>query len=208
MNIDIHGQGAHAAFPHTGIDSIHLASQIVLGINSIIPRNIDNSKRSVLTITGIECPLSYNSMPGSVRLIGTMRTLDPDAGESIIRLVTELCHAYCGIYGASCQVEFIKGYKMVSSTPEVALATRKLLIDLFGEDKVLEPTPLMGGEDFSEYLEHVPGCYFRSGTRKYKKDGTVMPAHSSGYEFNDDSLLPSIMAQVAIAMNAGEMLGD
>ena len=206
LNITINGRGVHAAFPQNGIDIILLASQIVVGISSIIPRCIDNSKRSVLTITGIECPLTYNSIPESISLIGTMRTLDSNAGAIIIKRVTDLCNNYCSIYGASCDVEFIKGYDIVSSTPSIATATRKVLIGEFGESNIIEPTPLIGGEDFSAYLHKVPGCYFRSGTRKRKKDGSVMPPHSSGYEFNDDSLLPSIKAQVAILMNASNML--
>lgn len=206
MRIELSGKGGHAAFPHSGTDCILLASQIVVGINGIIPRFIDNAKRSVLTVTGITSPMAYNSFPDSVTLIGTMRSLDKDAEALIIRKVTELCQSYARLFEASCSVTFTKGYDLVSSDPVIAAAVRKTLTEEFGEAHVKEPVPLMGGEDFSSYLARVPGCFFRSGTRTVKSDGSVSPPHCSSYEFNDDAILPSVKAQVSVLLNVPGMI--
>ena len=202
FDIEVLGKGVHAAFPQSGVDSVLLASNIVVALNTIIPRSIENSRRAVLTVTGINSASSYNSIPDSVHLMGTIRVLDRSCEELLLTRVREITEGLCATYHAQCRVEIHKGYDLVESTPTVANAVRQVLVRHFGEDKVIEPVPLMGGEDFSAYLAHVPGCYFRAGTRKVKADGSVAPPHSSLYEFNDASLPYAIESQVRVLLEA------
>lgn len=206
LHIRITGRGAHAAFPQTGVDSILLAANLVVALNTVIPRYIENSKRAVLTITGIRSSCSHNSMPETVELMGTIRILDRACERFLLTKVREISEGLCGVYQARCEVELQKGYDMVESTPAVASAVRSILITHFGEDHVKEPVPLMGGEDFSAYLNEAPGCYFRAGSCRRKPDGSVSPPHSSDYEFNDAALPTAVEAQVRILLELSETL--
>lgn len=206
LHIRITGKGAHAAFPQTGVDSILLAANLVVALNAVIPRYIENSKRAVLTVTGINSPSSHNSMPETVELTGTIRVLDRACEELLLAKVREISEGLCGLYHAHCQVDIQKGYDMVESTPAAAAAVRDILADRFGADHVIEPVPLMGGEDFSAYLHKVPGCYFRAGARRRKPDGSVSPPHSGDYEFNDAALPTAIEAQVRILLEIADRM--
>lgn len=206
FDIQIIGKGAHAAFPQSGVDTVLLASNVVVALNGIIPRSIDNAQRCVLTVTGIQSACSYNSIPDVVHLLGTIRMLDRRCEAELLTRVREVVQGLCSIYHAQCEIDIRKGYDLVESTPRIAEAVRSVLAAHFGSGKVIEPVPLMGGEDFSAYLHEVPGCYFRAGTRKVKPDGSVAPPHSGGYQFNDESLPYAIEAQTRILLEVPAMI--
>ena len=208
FDVELLGKGAHAAFPQTGVDTVLLAAHVVTALNELIPRCIDNRCRAVLTVTGIQSPRTYNSMPDAVSLQGTIRILDRACETLLLTRVREVIEGLCHTYRAHCKIDLRKGYDLVESTPALAEAVRRVLVRCFGEEHVVEPTPLMGGEDFSAYLKVVPGCYFRAGTRKRKPDGSVSPPHSSTYEFNDDSLPYAVEAQVRVLLEVPAQVGS
>ncbi|MEG0020081.1 MAG: amidohydrolase, partial [Oscillospiraceae bacterium] len=206
FDLNITGMEAHAAFPFNGIDSILLASNVVVALNSIIPRTVDNAQQAVLTITKFNGGNAYNIMPEKVTLGGTLRVLDSRCEKSLLEKIPQVSAGICAVYGAKCEFVLHEGYNIVENDEKAAAAVRQVLESHFGAENILTPEPLMGGEDFSEYLKEVPGCYYRFGIRKPKADGSICQAHKSHYEFNDDALKYTIESAVRVLLEAPALL--
>lgn len=206
FDIELTGKQAHAAFPFNGIDSILTASQIIYALNTIIPRSVDNSMRAVLTVTQIHGGNTHNVIPEKVSFGGTIRMLDTRCEDVILEQVKLTAENTARMHGAECSVVFEKGYALVNNDEKAAFAVHQVLAKHFGEDHVAEPVPLMGGEDFSAYLQKAPGCYYRIGIRKVQEDGGVYQPHTSRYVFNDDAFKYSIESVVRVLLEVQGML--
>lgn len=207
FDVELTGKEGHAAFPFNGVDSILTASQIITALHTIIPRSVDNSMRAVLTVTQIHAGNTHNVIPEKVTFGGTIRMLDSRCEETILNRVRNVCQHTAAMNGAECSVVFDKGYGVVENDPKAAEAVRKVLTTRFGADHVVEPVPLMGGEDFSAYLGVVPGCYYRVGIRTVQEDGSVAQPHTARYIFNDDALPYTIESVVRVLLETPALLG-
>lgn len=206
FDIDIKGRNAHAAFPFNGIDSLLIASNIVVALNGIIPRYINNAQRSVLSVTQIHGGNAHNIIPENVSIAGTIRILDKACERVLLERVRTITEGICAMHGASCELKLEKHYGLVESDAQAAAGVKQILETHFGKENVKEPVPLMGGEDFSAYLQEVPGCYYRAGTRKVNETGEACPPHQSRYQFNDASIPYAVESVSSILLEISDML--
>lgn len=202
FDVTIHGKGGHAAFPHTGTDSVLAAAVLVTELNTLVSRVLDSTHRSVITVTRIEGGSSYNSMPEEVRLSGTIRSLDQASGELLTSRLRTVSEHICASHGASCQVSIEQGYPVLINDPPLVSFVSQALKERFGEDRVLSAGAVLGGEDFAVYQQKVPGCFYRTGSAKPKPDGTVSPTHQSRHETNDMALRYAVEAGLEILFQA------
>ena len=209
FDIWIRGRGAHAAFPHLGADSVLAAAALIMELNTIVSRSLDSGKRSVLTVTKLEGGNSYNSMPEEVRLGGTIRTLDEDAGALLAERVRTVSEHVCASHQTTCQVDIKQGYPILKNDLQAAALVAQTLRENFGEERVLCADAVLGGEDFATYLQKVPGCFFKAGSIKRKPDGTAYPTHQSRHEMNDKALRYAMEAGLAVLFRAaGQAYAD
>src|SRR5688500_619606 len=117
LKIVVRGKGGHAAAPHKAIDPVLTAAHVVVGLQSIVSRQVSPRQSAVLTIGVIQGGTKGNVIPEIVMLQGTVRTLDPDVREQMPARITTLVEGICAAYGASAEVEYSRGYDVLVNEP-------------------------------------------------------------------------------------------
>ncbi len=183
IEITISGRSSHGARPHEGIDAVYIASQIVIGIQSLISRAVDPVNPAVVTIGKISGGSKSNVIAEEVKLEGTVRTLDQKSQQNIKQLIEKVTASYTKPFGATYSLKYKKGASPLYNHPELASILKPSLLNAAGENNVNPFYPQMVAEDFSEYSEKIPGFYFLLGTR-LPWEKTASPLHSA--KFNPD----------------------
>ena len=188
FDLTIIGRGGHAAMPEHCIDPIIVASHVISALQTIPSRNTHPVDSVVISVTKIHAGDAYNIIPDSVSIHGTVRTFLPETQSELPLSFLRIAEGVCNAFGATCELNYMKGYPAtINSTNETEISA-KAAIDLVGQEKIeRNPIPSMVTEDFSYMLQARPGCYVWLGTGPGKGDEGCM-LHSSNYDFNDDIL--------------------
>jgi len=188
FDITITGRGSHAAMPHQGADPIIAAFQIGSAMQMIVSRNLSPLSAAVVSVTQVHAGDTYNVIPDTCRLAGTVRWFDPAAGEAVEKRLAQIVTSLALGLGCTAETKFEKRYPAtVNSGAEAAFAAqvvRELDPGLLLVD-VVEPS--MAAEDFSFMLEKCPGAYLWLGAGR---TGENPGLHSPRFDFND-AILPS-----------------
>ena len=187
FDITVKGKGGHAAQPHDTVDAIVIASLIVMSLQTIVSREVNPLHPSIVSVGKIAGGSVPNAVADSATLLGTIRTTETHVRKQIKAGIQRISNAAGILHNASVEVEFIEGYPSVINTVEESKIARQAIVNIIG-DKALVDTRYvtMGGEDFSFYLEKIPGCLIRLGAQK--KGLENVPAHSSTFDFDEDAL--------------------
>ena len=194
FKITIHGKGGHAALPHTSIDPVPIACQMVQGFQTIISRNKKPVDAGVISVTMIHTGEATNVVPDSCELQGTVRTFTLEVLDLIEARMREVAEHTCAAHQATCEFEFVRNYPpTVNSAPEAEFA-RRVMQGIVGEANVLAQEPTMGAEDFAYMLQVRPGayCFIANGEGAHRMHGHgegPCTLHNASYDFNDD-LIP------------------
>ncbi len=188
FSIKVFGKGTHASKPHMGIDTVLVASQIVNTLHHIVSRKVDPIDPAVLTIGMIKGGEAENIIPEVVELKGTVRTLNEDVRKKIPVWMEEALEGITAAYGGKYEFNYEEGTPPLINDEETALFAIEELVKILGREKfVYLQKPSMGGEDFAEYLNFIPGVYLRLGTGNRAK-GTLFPLHNSKFDVDEDAL--------------------
>lgn len=181
FRITIEGKGGHAAKPHETQDPTVMAAHLVTALQTVVSRNSDPTKQVVLSVTSLQTSsTTYNVIPASVELRGTIRTLDPGKRDLAEARLKEITQGIMAAFGGTADIWFERGYPvMVNSEAETEFAAEAATA-VTGQ---CEEAPLvMGGEDFAYLLEARPGAYILVG------NGDSAPVHHPDYDFNDEAI--------------------
>jgi carboxypeptidase Ss1 len=172
---------------------------MITALQGVSGRMIDPVKPFVISVCSIHSGTKENIIPDEALLSGTIRTLDDDTRKRAIRLVREVSQAVSSSFGAKCEIEFIKDpYPITFNDERVTQEAIEVLRKIEGM-KTAEIDPVLGGEDFSRFLERAPGTFYFLGTRN-KKKGCVYPNHSSRFKIDEDVLKYGTVSLVALAL--------
>jgi amidohydrolase len=187
LYITIRGNGGHAAAPHLTVDTILVASHLVVSLQQIISRNRNPLSPSVLSITSVQGGHTTNVIPSEVKLMGTFRAMDEEwrfrAHELIRKQATELVHSM----GAEIDLHIDVGYPMVynnEALDRVARAEARAYLD---PERVLETEVRMGAEDFGYYTRQIPGCFYRLGVMNVEK-GITAGVHTPKFNIDEGAI--------------------
>jgi amidohydrolase len=182
FDITLTGKGGHAAKPHDCIDTMVVAAQVIVMMQTIASRNVDPLKNVVVSICAVEGDSpAYNVIPQKVVLKGTVRTLDPAVQDYVERRVKEIAEGTAMTLGAKAEVDYRRGYPVTMNTPENTVFAEDVARAVSGAvDTGLEP--LMGAEDFSFMLNERPGAYIFVG------NGDTAMVHHPAYNFDDTAI--------------------
>ncbi|MBB1624052.1 M20 aminoacylase family protein [Achromobacter sp. UMC71] len=195
-DIVIKGVGGHAAQPHASVDPIIVAADMVHALQTVISRSKDPLEQAVLSITQIHAGDAYNVIPGEAVLRGTVRTYSVAVLDKIEADMRRIATTLPQVYGGTGELDFVRAYPpLVNWEKETAFAAQ-VAEDAFGAENVVrEMPPFMGAEDFSFFLEALPGSYLFLGNgdgghrmESYHGMGPCQ-LHNPNYDFND-ALLP------------------
>ena len=183
FEITIKGRGSHGAMPHHGVDPVLVGAHMVMALQSITSRNLDPQKALVLSVTQFHAGHAFNVVPDDMVLRGTCRVFDPDVQNSLPERITKIMDGVCATFGATAELNYIRGYPATINDPEQAEVAAGIADRVAGADRVdRAPTPMMGAEDFSYMLNQRPGAYIWAG------NGDTAGVHHPDYDFNDEAL--------------------
>ena len=194
FKITIHGKGGHAAMPHTGIDPVPIACQMVQAFQTIISRNKKPVDAGVISVTMIHTGEATNVVPDSCELQGTVRTFTLEVLDMIEARMKQVAEHTCAAHEATCDFEFVRNYPPTVNSAAEADFARKVMASIVGEANVLVQEPTMGAEDFAFMLQARPGAYCfiangDGGHRDLGHGGGPCTLHNPSYDFND-GLIP------------------
>jgi amidohydrolase len=197
FDITITGHGTHAARPQAGADPIVAAGHVITSVQSIVSRNIDPVASAVVSITEVKGGATWNVIPSSVRLRGTVRALDVTVQEQIAQRLVALVERVADGLGCEAVVRYERRYPALVNHPRWTELCRRVAAEVAGPANVAtDVLPTMGAEDFSFMLQKVPGCYLWIGNGP-ADGGKIL--HGPRYDFNDEVLEHGIRYWVALA---------
>ena len=186
-SITIRGVGGHGAVPHKAIDPIVATSSLVMGLQSIVSRNLDPHDPAVVTVGAMNSGSMATVIPEEAKLLIGIRTCSTSVREMILRRIREMAKAHAESYGCKAEVS-IGGdswsYPAGTNAPAEAALVREVALSIGQDPAVVDlKGPFMFSEDFAYMQAVVPSCYFGLGA------GPGPMLHDPGYDFNDDLLL-------------------
>jgi amidohydrolase len=204
FEIRVQGRQTHGGRPWLGIDPITVASQIVLGANTIIARQTDLAAApAVLSFGAIHGGLRENIIPDEVRLIGAIRTFTPHARRDIGQRLTRTATSIADSAGAQASVEIRPGMPVVYNDPGLADRAIPALRAAFGE-RVVDTGYITSSEDFAYFAERVPGFFFRLGVTAPEIDAATAPTnHSPQFMIDERGLRHGVEAFLTLVDRAG-----
>ncbi len=213
IDITVRGRGGHGSAPHLTIDPVVIAARIVLDLQTLVSRERNPLDPAVVTVGSIHGGTKHNIIPTEVKLQLTVRSFKDDVRQKLLEGIQRISKAAALAANAPepiVRIEIDDWCPALYNTPAVAKKTVPVLRAVFGDDKVHEIPPIMGGEDFSRYgRAGVPIFFYFIGTAepaKYeaaKKGGPPLPGMHSElyYPAPVPSIRSGVMSMSAAVMN-------
>lgn len=191
FDIEINGVSAHGAMPQKGIDSIYIASQLIQAVQSIVSRNINPMESAIVTIGKITGGEARNVLAEKVILNGTMRAFSSDVYDMIKKRLSEIVWGLEKMFTVKIKFIFRDMYPALINNEDLYY----LMKDILTIDEIVELEPIMIAEDFSFYLQEIPGYFCMLGTKTEKY---YHPLHSSYFNFNDEVMFRGVELYIQI----------
>lgn len=186
--ITISGKGGHGGMPHELTDTVLAASQMIVNLQQIVSRRSNPAIPTVLsfgkfnTVGG-----ATNIIPDTIHIEGTLRTMDESWREKAHTLIQEVATQTCQTFGASCDVNIMKGYPCLVNDETLTNQSKERMIDYLGKENVTDLPIRMTSEDFAFYSQVVPSCFYRLGTGNIEK-GITSSVHTPTFDIDENSL--------------------
>lgn len=185
--ITVRGKGGHAATPHLTVDTILVASHIVVALQQIISRNKNPFSPSVLSISSFQGGFTTNVIPSEVKLMGTFRSMDESWRFQAHKLIHRICKGIGQAMGAEIDVLVDVGYPVVINDEQLYPIARKRAEEFAGMENVQETEIRMGSEDFGYYTQEIPGCFYRIGVMNESK-GITSGVHTPTFNIDESAI--------------------
>jgi amidohydrolase len=204
VTITVRGRQTHGAVPWAGVDPIVVASQVVLGLQTVISRQSDiTTAPAIVTLGTIEGGNRSNIIPDSVKLTGTIRTFDPEMRKQILDRVKRTAEGIAESAGAKAEVVFDEGYPVTFNDPKLTAWAEPSLRRVAPAGR-FNPSGRVTttAEDFSLYQQKVPGVFFFLGITPDGRDpATVAANHSPRFYADEGALVTGIRALSSLAVD-------
>jgi amidohydrolase len=201
FSIEVRGTGGHGAMPHLSIDPITAAANILLGMQSLVSREVAAQETAVLTVGQIVSGSKGNVLPDKAIMRGTIRAFEPAVRDQLISrlgaFVTQIARAYRAeaemrLDGGSCPA--------VVNHAEQSDLVRQCVVEEFGSQALTEGRPVMASDDMSLFLRERPGCYFRVGIAP--ASGPARPHHAPEFEMDEGGLPVGLRTGLGVMLAA------
>jgi amidohydrolase len=201
FEIRILGRGAHAAYPHLGIDPIVVAAYTITALQTIASRAVNPLDSVVVTVGQVTAGVAHNVIPELAILSGTFRTLKDDTEARTREMIRRIAEHTAQAHGATAEVQFATdSYPATINDPAITERMRTLAREVLGEERVREELhPSMAAEDFSFYGRELPACFFFLGLRP-EGQPTYPNLHAPTFNFNDDAIPVGVATMVELAL--------
>ena len=182
FEIDIVGQGGHAAMPQTGRDALTVAAALIGDLHTVVPRQLGPASSAVLSVTECLTDGQRNVLPGHVTLRGDVRAGSSEERTRLAAAMRQMIDGICAAYGVSGSMSFRTEFIETKNDP-AAVAAVAAAAEARGISCNAEAEPMSFSEDFAHFAERVPACFMLLGNGE-----TSAPLHAPGFDFNDEAL--------------------
>ncbi|KAA0254031.1 MAG: amidohydrolase [Acidobacteria bacterium] len=200
IRIEVAGRGGHAAMPHEARDPVVAAAHVVLALQSVVSRRLSPLSPAVLSVTTVHGGTAFNVVPGSVVLTGTCRSFDREVFEALPGLVEETAARAAEAAGCRASTSFVRHNRAVVNDPTFAATCAGAAGGIVGPSNVTPDCRTMGGEDFSELLERVPGVFAFVGAAL--PEGPERSHHAPDFDFDERAIGIASRVHAAVARAA------
>jgi hippurate hydrolase len=203
FEIELVGQGAHAARPHESADPIVGLGALIGAIQTIVARRLNPANPGVVTIGTVRAGTASNVIPDRATLTGTVRAVDAASRKLMLDEVRRLSESIAGAYRLSARVTLDLGTPPIVNPPNATAWARRAATSLLGAPNVVPLGFLnLAGEDFAHYMERIPGCFLRIGARE--EGGDSIPAHAPKFYAAEESIFvgAAVLAETARVASA------
>lgn len=196
LEIHVKGSQTHGAYPWDGVDPVVTSAQIIMGLQTIVSRNVELLKApAVVTIGKIEGGVRNNIIPEEVTLIGTIRALDTAMQNQVHRRIREIATNIGESAGAEVTVDIQRGYPVTYNDPELTAQMLPTLQRTAGQENILLRHAVTGAEDFSYLAQEAPGLFiFLGGMPSGTKPEDAAPHHTPDFYVDDSGLKLGVRA--------------
>jgi amidohydrolase len=199
--IKVKGKQTHGSQPWSGVDPILISAKIIDGLQTIISREsklIDEA--AVITVGKITSGTRFNIIPETAEMIGTVRTLNAEMKEKIIRRMTEMTETIAKAYGGSATITFENFTSITYNDTDLVNKMLPSLKKAAGDEHVIIMKATTGGEDFSFFQEKIPGFYFYLGGMS-PNNKEAFPHHTPDFMIDESGLLLGVKALTQITFD-------
>lgn len=193
VTIRITGKGGHAGLPHLAVDPTQPLGALILGLQSLVSRNLNPLHTGLISIGRIRAGETYNIIPELCEMELSVRALQPEVREILRNRIHTLADQIALSYNCQAHVVYETGYPVLINSDKEAAVIGEVAQSVFGAENVdIDASPLTGSEDFAYMLQHVPGCYvlIGNGDNGYTGGERAGPCsvHNPHYDFNDECM--------------------
>jgi len=186
FSIDVVGQGGHGAYPHLSIDPMTAAAHILIGMQSLVTKEVAAKETVVLTVGQLLAGTKNNIIPDKAVMRGTLRTFDMNVREQMLGRLQSFISDMARAYRAEASMEMTMGCPPVVNPERETGLVHRCAAEELGESAVFQGNPVMASDDMGLFLRERPGCYFRVGISP--THDRKVPHHAPEFEMNEDGL--------------------
>ncbi|ADD40488.1 amidohydrolase [Stackebrandtia nassauensis DSM 44728] len=199
LEVRLTGRGGHTSRPHLTTDLVHALSRVVVDVPALLDRRLDPRTGVALVFGAIEAGSAANAIPREGRVLGTVRMLDRDAWKTVPDMVTQIIEDVVRPTGAEAEITYTRGVPPVINDRVATAMFAGAASAALGESAVVETPVSMGGEDFSWYLEQVPGAMARLGVGR---PGEHLDLHQGSFDVDEKAIAHGVRVLVHTALAA------
>ena len=188
FEVTILGKGGHGAMPQDTKDSILIASQLVDNFQQIVSRRVNPLQSAVLSVCSFEAIGPYNVIANTAKIKGTVRTLNEQTRELMEKEMKRVIEGTCHLSGADFEFKYERGYPVLINHKEETEFVMNVAETVPEVKEIKETEPIMGGEDYSYYLQEVKGTYFFTGAQPEGVEDPY-PHHHPKFDIDEKSLV-------------------
>ncbi len=201
FRITVRGVGGHGGMPHTTIDPVAAAAEVIVALQTVVSRETSPFSPAVVTIGRIEGGTAMNVIADSVELLGTVRALVQPERERLLRRVAEVAEHVAHALRCEATFEHTAGCPPVISDAESAAIVRRAAVAAVGEENVDKAQPVTVGDDVAVFIAKSSGCYFLVGAGVPGKE-RVAPHHSAAFDIDERCLPIGVETLVRASLEA------
>ncbi|MGH8882397.1 MAG: amidohydrolase, partial [Stackebrandtia sp.] len=199
VEVRLTGRGGHTSRPHLTTDLVHALSRVVVDVPALLDRRLDPRTGVALVFGAIHAGNAANAIPEEGVVRGTVRMLDRDAWKTVPDMVTEIIEDVVRATGARAETTYTRGVPPVINDRVATAMFAGAASAALGETAVVEAPVSMGGEDFSWYLEQVPGAMARLGVGR---PGEHLDLHQANFDVDEKAIGHGVRVMVHTALAA------
>ncbi len=191
---ELRGKGGHAAHPEDTVDPLVAAAHVVTALQTVVSRNVGAQETAVVTVGMLRSGDTFNVIPDSAQLRGTIRTYDPEVRETVVTRVREIITGIAQTMGCEAAIQLEALTPAVDNDAEVTRLVQEVVTDLWGADALDTEERTMGSEDAAFFMEEIPGCYLFIGSGP--EGGVGAPHHNPHFDIEEQALVNGVAVVV------------